>query len=258
MNKALISFFIIITLGFFILKIQNENFLNNENNVFNSKFDKIIYINLEHRKDREKQILKEFNKMDIDKSKIYRINAVHEKYNGHIGCAKSHIKALNYAKDNGFKRVLIFEDDFIFTDNKINTQNRIKDFLQKNKNWDVVQLTSVYTTYREDDINNNARLIKSASTSSAYAINSSFYESLIENLNSSLNKMEHEMIEFNKKNNNILKKKTTSNYALDQNWYPLQAKSNWYLFYPHLGKQGGEAGESSIMSKNLEGFTNFF
>ena len=30
--------------------------------------------------------------------------------------------------------------------------------------------------------------------------------------------------------------------------------SNWFLFDPYLGKQGGDAGNSSIMSNNLEGF----
>lgn len=277
----IISFFIIITVLLFLNFSKNnlpENYLNlnQENNVFNDYFDKIIYINLEHRKDRKDQILNEFNKMDINENKIHRINAVHEKYNGHIGCAKSHIKALNYAKENNYKNVIIFEDDFIFTKNKKVVNNKINKFIKEHENnWDVVQLTSHYVTFRDgnkipnknfnnnDNINvnnkvnnNNVSLILKATTSSSYMINNKFFDKLINNLNSSVEKMEEEMVEFNKKNNNIKKKKKTTNYALDQHWHPLQQDSNWYLFYPFLGKQGGEAAKSSIMSNSLEGFTS--
>lgn len=256
MKKIFLLLVLLLILLFFNKKILIEKF--SYNNIFNTEFDKIIYINLDHRKDRKEQILNEFKKMNIDETKIHRIHAVHEKYNGHIGCAKSHIKAIEYAKNNGFKRVLIFEDDFVFLHNEDIVKERIQNFLRNTPKWDVCQFTSVYVTYKNNDENNNVRLVNKASTSSCYAINSTFYDKLLNNLNDSLKKMEHEMEQFNKNNNNILKKKHTSNYALDQNWYKLQEKSNWYIFYPFLGKQGGEAAKSSIMSSNLEGFTNFF
>ena len=63
------------------------------------------------------------------------------------------------------------------------------------------------------------------------------------------------MIKFNNSNNNELKKKFETNYALDQHWYNLQEHSKWYLFKPYIGKQGGSAVSSSIMSSKLEGFT---
>ena len=97
--------------------------------------------------------------------------------------------------------------------------------------------------------------VKSATTSSAYIINKKFYNKLLDDLNNAKNKMKYEMIKFNKKNNNILKKKKQTKYALDQHWINLQKKSNWYIFSPHLGRQGGKAGKSSIMS-NLESFSN--
>ena len=277
----IISFFIIITALLFLNFSKNnlsENYSNpnQENNVFNDFFDKIIYINLYHRKDRKDQILNEFNKMDINENKIHRIDAVHEKYNGHIGCAKSHIKALNYAKENNYKNVVIFEDDFIFTKNKEVVNNKINKFIKEHENnWDVVQLTSHYVTFRDgnkipnknfnnndnNNVNNNVNnndvsLIKKATTSSSYMINNKFFDKLINNLNSSVEKMEEEMVEFNKKNNNIKIKKKYTNYALDQHWHQLQQNSNWYLFYPFLGTQGGEAAKSSIMSNSLEGFTS--
>ena len=64
------------------------------------------------------------------------------------------------------------------------------------------------------------------------------------------------MKNFNNKNKGIFKKKTTTPHALDQHWYKLQSSSRWYLFKPYLGKQGGGAGSSSIMSRKLEAFNN--
>ena len=65
--------------------------------------------------------------------------------------------------------------------------------------------------------------------------------------------MEKEMVEFKKKNPN--KKKTATGYALDQHWGKLQKTSKWYIFEPYLGKQGGDAGSSSIMG-SIESFMN--
>ena len=87
--------------------IKNLNGINS--------FDNYFYINLEHRTDRKKQITDELKKMEIPEDKIIRIDASRNKYNGHIGCCKSHIKALKYAKEHKFKTVIIFEDDFVFS-----------------------------------------------------------------------------------------------------------------------------------------------
>ena len=84
-------------------------------------------------------------------------------------------------------------------------------------------------------------------------MNKKFINKLLDNINTSVEKMEKEMIEFNKKNNN--KKKKSTKYAFDQHWYGLQGKSEWFLFKPYLGRQGGAAGRSSIMG-HIDDFTN--
>jgi hypothetical protein len=66
--------------------------------------------------------------------------------------------------------------------------------------------------------------------------------------------MENEMIEFNNKNG-VLKKKHQTKFALDQHWGKLQKNSDWYIFDPYIGKQGGGAGKSSIMG-GIESFIN--
>ena len=67
--------------------------------------------------------------------------------------------------------------------------------------------------------------------------------------------MKKDMDEYIRKNNNVMKKKFNTQYALDQRWYKLQKKSKWYLFKPYLGRQGGEASKSSILNKKIEGFS---
>ncbi len=65
-----------------------------------------IYINLEHRKDRNEQVRKELLEF-IPEENIHRIDAIK---GGFMGCTKSHIKALEYAKQ--FDIACILEDDF--------------------------------------------------------------------------------------------------------------------------------------------------
>lgn len=77
-------------------------------------FDAIIYINLSHRQDRQRALLSELSKLAVNPSKIHRIEGVFDIFNGHRGCAQSHINALEFAEKNGFSKTLILEDDAIF------------------------------------------------------------------------------------------------------------------------------------------------
>ena len=68
--------------------------INNSNGFDN--FDMVLFINLEHRKDRLIHITGELNKTNINKKKIYRIPGIYNKEFGALGCTKSHILALNF------------------------------------------------------------------------------------------------------------------------------------------------------------------
>jgi hypothetical protein len=54
----------------------------------------ILYINLFFRGDRETSVLNEIKKLANICDNVHKIDAVYEEMCGHIGCAKSHIKAL--------------------------------------------------------------------------------------------------------------------------------------------------------------------
>lgn len=243
---------IILVLCLIVYKQNKEHFNGIKSlNGINS-FDNYFYINLEHRKDRKKQITYELKKMNIPENKIIRIDAVRNKYNGHIGCCKSHIKTIELAKKMNLNNAIVFEDDFVFTLSKNEVDTKINHFFKKYPNYDIIQLTTAHKSLK--DINDtHIKKVNNATTSSAYIINKKFYNSLLNDLKDAKNKMEKEMIEFNEKNGDIKKKKHQTRYALDQHWSKLQKKSNWYIFDPYLGKQGGSG--SSIMG-GIEAFKN--
>ena len=251
--RIVLIIIIIITIFILFKNISKEKLFVKKKGL--NTFSKVMYINLKHRKDRKKQILNELKRVGIKKHKIIRIDAAHEKLNGHIGCAKSHIKTIELAKKMELKNVIVFEDDFIFTTDKEKVNKLINKFLENyDNNWDMIQLTTVHKRLQDIPDNNYIKKVNSATTSSAYIIQNHFYDKLLDNLKESVSKMEKEMEIW--KINNKDKKKHQTGYALDQHWGNLQEKSKWYIFYPYLGKQGGDAGSSSIMGK-IDAFFDF-
>ena len=231
---------------------KKENYENIVPRGINS-FDKFFYINLEHRKDRKQQIENEFKNLGIDKNKVFRIDAIRNKYNGHIGAAKSHIKCITTAKQMGLRNVVIFEDDFKFglPIEKIN--ENINKFLEKmGNNWDVLHLCSVFVNADKVEDLDIAKKVNHATGGIGYIVNNHFYDKLQNNIQLSINKMEEEMKQLLKKNPD--KKIFETQYAFDQNWQGLQKVSKWYILDPLIGEHK-DNGQSSIMG-DLEAFIN--
>jgi GR25 family glycosyltransferase involved in LPS biosynthesis len=96
-----------------------------------SYFDKVFYINLDRDKDRNDSMILQFEKWgignyervegvtyDIVPERVLWRNFIKsdEKYiKGQLGCRDSQLKAVKLAKERDYKRVLILEDDVIFT-----------------------------------------------------------------------------------------------------------------------------------------------
>ncbi len=188
-----------------------------------NQIDAVIYINLESRKDRKKQILKEIEDLKIPKEKIHRIRAYYSAFNGHYGCSLSHLAAIDLAITNNWENVLILEDDCVFSE-----KNEIDSFLTfffKNiKKWDVLFLgAKVYKTQKTEleDIN---KVIK-ATYSHCYLVNRHYLNTLANVFFQS---------------SELLKDKPLllySNYALDRLWLPLQIKDNWFISSTLFAKQ---------------------
>jgi glycosyl transferase family 25 len=78
------------------------------------KIDKIIYINMDNRLDRRKEIEEQFERAGIPADKIIRFSGIRHPTSPNAGCNMSHAAALKLAYDLNLQNVLIFEDDFDF------------------------------------------------------------------------------------------------------------------------------------------------
>lgn len=83
--------------------------------------DKIIYINLDSRTDRKKEIENEFTRLHIPEHKVLRLSAIAHSYPP-AGCSLSHASILHYAHQQNLKNVLILEDDFNFIDDEFTSR----------------------------------------------------------------------------------------------------------------------------------------
>ena len=204
---------------------NKEQFQNN----WYEKIDGIVYINLEKREDRKKVILKELEKIETDMSRVNKVSGIYIPKNGHKGCVQSHISALNIAKMNNWKQVLIFEDDMelnVSPDEFNNSINEMLDYVKDNISWDVIMLATGHTN--KTDVVGDIVRINSGTTSSGYIVNNHYYDKLIEL--------------FTNCNENMTSDKWSGGaewepYALDQQWRQLQENDNWYGFKKDLIKQ---------------------
>lgn len=244
----LIILIIILLIVLYLLRLkENFNNKNNNNNYGINRLDAVIYINLDDRKDRKKDIENELERMGVKKEKIIRFPAVYEKLNGHLGCTKSHLKVLNIIKKSNFKNCLILEDDFKFVFSKEKTNKKINNFLNKfNNNFDAIHLSHSYWDKKEN-VDKDVCRINSVVTASGYIVNNNgkFYDKLIKDLEGSRDKLTDNMKDWLNKNPG--KKRYQDGAALNQHWGGLQRKSKWYMFNPPLGKQSGSP--STIMGQ---------
>jgi GR25 family glycosyltransferase involved in LPS biosynthesis len=194
-----------------------------QNKNTNKLIDGILYINLAHRVDRKKHIEKELNKLSPICNKIERIDAVKHK-NGAKGCGMSHIKALEYAKQNKWNNILIVEDDILFKDKNLveNVNNSLNDL---NDKYDILMFSGNVLKQNNTNINNLAKPIN-VQTTSCYLINSHYYDTLIKVFEESVENLK-----------DINEHSNSHKWAIDRNWFKLQEKDNWYIFKPTIAYQ---------------------
>jgi glycosyl transferase family 25 len=165
--------------------------------------DKVIYINLDKRKDRNERMI-EMTKTFGDK--VIRFSAI-EDSPGYLGCSQSHIKVLEMVIENNWGNVLIMEDDVEW--NKFERNYTRLDFLARMFPYDVILLGGVCVYKHPND-----RLI-SSQTACGYLVNKTYCSRLLENFKEGYNLLKQT-------NNYVL-------YALDQYWKNLQKTDNWYI-----------------------------
>ena len=162
--------------------------------------NQIYIINLKHRTDRWDKCIEQLNKYNITryirfdaiKPDLNEINPIQYSKNnllvntnyiiGSLGCKLSHLNIIKHAKKNNFKQILILEDDFLLTDNFIHKFDSIIEKINK-KNIIIDMLYLGFSVVRTDPYNDteitNLKKLKNCHTTHAYILNESFYDTVI-------------------------------------------------------------------------------
>lgn len=221
-NKIFVCVLVIILCIIVLLSFKVINKFEVSRNVF-ERIDGVLYLNLYYRKDRYESVNQILTKLQVPKNKIHRINAYYVPLNGHKGCTKAHIDALEYAKKNNLKNVLIFEDDIKLGDNEVdkfhNNFNKMIDLLEKNNvKWDVIMLGTTSAEKKDTNIDPTIKQVTYALGSWAYLINGHYYDTL-----NNVYKNSFETLHIDSTDNVITD-------ALDRKWDNLIKNDNWYTF----------------------------
>ena len=194
-----------------------------------------IYINLEHRKDRNDSILKELNKINVHNPQ--RFNAI-QKENGAIGCSLSHIKCLELAIKNNYEYVLICEDDIEILNPSLFVEN-VNQFLNSKMDWDVL-LIAGNNMVPYNFVTNYCIKIYNCLTTTGYIVKNAYFETLLTNYKDGVI--------------NLMKNPENANYKIDKYWQILQKKDNWYMLIPSTIVQKEDY---SDIEKKITNFKNY-
>lgn len=202
----------------------------------NRMIDAIVYINLAHRADRKIHILSELEKLKSLTTNVHRIDAVLEPMCGHLGCGKSHVKALELAIERNWSSILIAEDDLQFTESSNILVAKLKDVAQCP--WDVLLLGPGHHKIHASEYPHVSKVL-SCTCTHGYILKRAYYETVLENFKGAVSKMEQEMIAHRNKCIERNEPVTKLNYcsAIDQSWFSLQARDKFLVFIPPIGIQ---------------------
>ena len=182
----------------------------------------ILYINLKNREDRNKEIIQELNKYNLEGE---RVDAVFND-SGVIGCTLSHIKCIDIAIDKNYDEICILEDDFIF----VNDLNKVS----IPKKYDVFLLGG--TIQKQEIYDETHMRILSSQRTEGYIIKKDYYKTLKEIFKESVKKNMTELL---------------PSHNLDMLWKRLQKND---LFLCDIwGVVGGQReGYSDILNRNIK------
>jgi len=197
--------------------------------------DAVLYINLDARVDRRTHIEKELATMGINSTRIHRVPAIYEPLCGHLGCALSHVKALELIQEKGWVTTLILEDDFQF---KIGP-DEFDLILAEPVAWDVLLLAKGWGEFEPATTRLNR--VKWCTTTSGYVIRRPYVETLLANFRDAAVGIRKQMVVHAEKCKNKGTPVTKLIYevcAIDQTWRKLQKKDAFYITEPIVGTQG--------------------
>lgn len=215
-------------LSYFSSRQEDDNVL-----APNDVFDQIYVLNLDREPEKYDTISKKLQKLNINSTRFSGVDGknldfdessfvqgrglLENKYA--LGCAKSHIELVRHAQKNGYKKILILEDDAIFSKNFMPMFQNIK----KLKSWKILYLGASQHDWSNIEYLEHFYLAKKSAGTFAYALDCSVY-------------------------NDILKEHN-DDYTIDFNLSAIQEKYNTesFVFYPNIVISNVE--KSSIREK---------
>lgn len=196
--------------------------------------DKVVYINLKKRTDRNEAIQQELRRVEVPEEKIIRFEAV-EHARGGIGCALSHAGVLAMAERNQWQNVLILEDDMEFNGDDESCR-RLNDFFLnlQDLSWDVGFVSASYYIIKK--VKHEFYKVEFAYLANSYLVNRPYYNRLMRNFHESI-VMQQNGVSYDQS-------------CLDYHWLQLMARDRWYGVYPCAGYQ--RPGMSDIEKKMMD------
>tara|TARA_B110000003_G_scaffold274940_1_gene316179 strand:- start:406 stop:1209 length:804 start_codon:yes stop_codon:yes gene_type:complete len=202
-----------------------------------------LYVNRDERADRRRHIVSQLERARIRTKRIPAVEVFHDnevletcwdggsrKCAGQVGCQRSHLKALEFAKRKGWEHVAIFEDDFQWQEyvDVLGVQCAIAKLKALVKDWDVIAISlniQDSSPVEEHRVrvgpSTVSRVVKihSAMATHGYLVRATMLDEIYTafklcNVTSDLF------------------------IAIDTCWNSLQLKYNWYGLLPQLGTQG--------------------
>jgi len=174
----------------------------------------ILYINLQDREDRKQHVEEQLRLVGFQNPE--RFNAVVMDI-GAIGCSMSHLRCLETAREQNWDHVLICEDDVLFLNPELFTQ-QMNRFLENHDDWDVVFLGG-HNNQQYIPVDDSCVQVHRCQCALSYIVKSHYYDKLINN-------MKEGFENFTKEPSNH------SLYAVDRFWFSLQEIDKWYLIVP--------------------------
>jgi GR25 family glycosyltransferase involved in LPS biosynthesis len=173
--------------------------------------DKIIYINLDRRKDRKEQIEQMLNEYGLP---FERFSAFNIGVAG-IGCFLSHLAILKQAYSSQYNNILILEDDFQIVVSKEEFEEQLTLFFKADLFYDVVMLS--HNLIRSEQTKNSflTRVLE-AQTTSGYLVNRHYLKTLID-------LYEWAFIY-------LIETKEHWNWCNDRIWKTYQNNDSWFCF----------------------------
>ena len=171
----------------------------------------ILYINLNHRTDRNEHVVQQIETIGYT---AIRIEAVECKQ-GAIGCGMSHIRCLELAKEQNLPFVCIVEDDITFTNPDL-FRDQLDSFLSSSIDWDVLLLgTNMGPPFDKEE---GCLRVFNAQTTTGYIVKQHYYDTLLNSFKKSVGYL---LADYNVKL-----------FAIDIQWKQLQQRDRWYVLHP--------------------------